>query len=122
VAGSGKGKPHRVECDVHKGPCSATLAGTEVTLDVAPKPVKAMKDLTFTVTFTDGKAVANPYIDLGMVGMNMGRNRVVLEPTGESVFRGYGVIVRCPSGRRTWRAELIVPERGSVEFIFDVIY
>ena len=93
-----------------------------MSLDIEPKPVKAMQDLTFTVTFTNEKPVAAPYIDLGMPGMNMGRNRVILKPAGELIYRGEGVIVRCPSGRRTWKAKVTVPDAGSVEFVFDVIY
>jgi hypothetical protein len=114
--------PERVECDVHAGPCRTHISGTRVSLDIEPKPVKAMHDLTFTVTFAGEKPVAAPYIDLGMPGMNMGRNRVILKPAGELVYRGEGVIVRCPSGRRTWKAKVTVPEVGSVEFVFDVIY
>ena len=115
-------EPDRVECDVHSGPCRAHMSETRVSMDIEPKPVKAMQDLTFTVTFTGEKPGAAPYIDLGMPGMNMGRNRVILKPAGELNYRGEGVIVRCPSGRRTWKAKVTVPEMGSVEFVFDVIY
>lgn len=122
TASSTESKPVRIDCDVHAGPCSANISGTKVSLEIDPKPVKAMKDLTFTVTFEGEKPVTNPYIDLGMPGMNMGRNRVILKPAGELVYRGEGVIVRCPSGRRTWKAKVTVPEVGVVEFVFDVIY
>ena len=115
-------EPNRVECDVHAGPCTADMSATRVSMDIEPKPVKAMQDLTFTVTFTGEKPVAAPYIDLSMPGMNMGRNRVILKPAGELIYRGEGVIVRCPSGRRTWKAKVTVPDVGSVEFVFDVIY
>ena len=119
---SGESEPDRVDCDVHTGPCRGHMSKTKVSLDIEPKPVKAMHDLTFTVTFAGEKPVAAPYIDLGMPGMNMGRNRVILKPAGELIYRGEGVIVRCPSGRRTWKAKVTVPEVGSVEFVFDVIY
>ncbi len=122
TASSGKGRLNPVACDVHAGPCSTILSGTKVSLDIRPKPVKAMQDLTFTVTLAGEKTVADPYVDLGMPGMNMGRNRVILKPVGESVFQGNGVIVRCPSGRRLWKARITISEIGSVEFIFDVIY
>lgn len=118
----GKSKPHWVQCDVHAGPCNAALKGAKVSLDIKPKPVKAMEDLIFTLTFVGQNPQAAPYIDLGMPGMNMGRNRVTLKPAGESVFQGKGVIVRCPSGRRTWKATVTAPDMGSVEFVFDVIY
>ena len=117
-----KSESPRIECDVHAGPCKADMSATRVSMDIEPKPVKAMQDLTFTVTFTGEKPVAAPYIDLGMPGMNMGRNRVILKPAGELIYRGEGVIVRCPSGRRTWKAKVTIPGAGSVEFVFDVIY
>ena len=122
TASSTESKPVRIDCDVHAGPCSANISGAKVSLEIEPKPVEAMKDLIFTVTFVGEKPVTNPYIDLGMPGMNMGRNRVILKPAGESLYRGEGVIVRCPSGRRTWKATLTVPEMGVAEFIFDVVY
>lgn len=119
---SGKSESPKVECDVHAGACRAHISGTKVSMDIEPKPVKAMHDLTFTVTFAGEKPAVAPYIDLGMPGMNMGRNRIILKPAGELIYQGEGVIVRCPSGRRTWKAKVTVPEMGSVEFVFDVIY
>lgn len=115
-------EPERVDCDIHTGPCSASLEDLRVTLEVNPKPVRAMEDLTFTVRVAGEKFVGDPYIDLGMPSMNMGRNRVSLKKTGKSVYEGKGVIVRCPSGRRTWKARVTVPHAGSVEFVFDVVY
>jgi len=94
AASSAESEPDRVDCDVHAGPCRATLKTTQLSLDVEPKPVKAMQDLTFIITFSGPRPQAAPYIDLTMPGMNMGRNRVILELTGESVFQGKGVIVR----------------------------
>lgn len=112
-----------VNCDIQKGLCVQTVAGTKVTLDVFPKPVKAMRDLTFRVTVADfGKLSQSPYIDLNMPAMDMGANQVLLEDLGKGVFEGRGVIVRCRSGRRTWRARVALPELGRADFIFDVIY
>jgi len=94
AASSGESKPDGVDCDIHAGPCIARLKDVQISLDVEPKPVKAMEDLTFTVRFAGGKFVVDPYIDLGMPGMNMGRNRVALKRVGESLYQGRGVIVR----------------------------
>ena len=109
-------------CDIHKGPCSKELAGLTVTLDILPRPVRAMKDLTFRVFLSGEKKIGIPSIDLGMPGMNMGPNRVNLKRVKNNVFEGQGIIVRCPSGRRTWKATVTLPEAGQVEFVFDVIY
>jgi len=94
TASGAERRPEGVDCEVNAGPCSGSLNGIQVTLDVEPKPVKAMENLTFTVRLAGKKFVGYPYIDLGMPGMNMGRNRVFLKPIGESVYQGKGVIVR----------------------------
>lgn len=117
-----QGDPSAVDCDIQTGPCTKNLADGTVTLDITPKPVRAMQDLTFTVTFSGLKPAADPFIDLGMPGMTMGPNRVVLKRAGENAYRGTGVIVRCTSGLRTWKATVTVPDKGPAEFVFDVVY
>jgi hypothetical protein len=111
-----------VDCAIQSGPCTKRFAGGTLTLDITPRPVRAMRDLTFTVTFSGVKPAHDPFIELGMPGMIMGPNRVVLKQAGDDTYQGTGVIVRCPSGRRTWKATVTIPDKGSAEFIFDVIY
>jgi hypothetical protein len=121
IAG-GPSSENSVNCDMQQGPCTKHLGDIILTLDILPKPVMAMKDLTFTLTVSGKNLSAKPFIDLGMPGMNMGPNRVELRRVKDNVFEGQGVIVRCPSGRRTWRATVTLPQTGKVEFVFDVIY
>ena len=113
---------HPVNCDIQEGPCTLDLLGHKVTLDILPKPVKAMKDLTFRVAIAGERPSLPPYIDRGMQEMKMGPNRVVLKGVGEGIYEGVGVIVRCSSGRRTWKATVTFPDLGEVKFIFDVLY
>jgi hypothetical protein len=118
-----KEEPPGKKCDVHETSCTKTLPDCTVTLDIDPKPVKAMTDLKFTVILSGKKPSANPCIDLGMPGMKMGPNHVKLkEAAAENNYVGTGIIVRCPSGRRTWKASVTVPDVGTAEFVFDVIY
>ena len=111
-----------VNCNIQKAPCTLVLSGREVTLDIQPKPVRAMKDLTFRVTITGEQLSSLPHIDLGMPGMKMGPNRVVLKEAASGIYKGVGVIVRCPSGRKTWSATVTFPGLGEATFIFEVIY
>lgn len=114
--------PHDAHCDIHKEPCRMEIGDCIVTLDIAPKPVKAMEELAFTVTVGQSCSEEVPLIDLSMPGMVMGENKVILKKTDEGTFQGTGVIVRCPSGKRTWKATVIIPGKGSAEYIFDAIY
>jgi hypothetical protein len=109
-------------CNIQEGSCTQDLSDRKITLDIHPKPVKAMKELTFRITITGRKLSSNPYIDLGMPGMKMGPNRVHLKRVDKRVYEGAGIIVRCSSGRRTWRAMVTLPDFGEAMFIFDVIY
>jgi hypothetical protein len=117
-----QGAPSAVDCAIQSGSCTKNLADGTVTLDITPRPVRAMHDLRFTVTFSGVKPAHDPFIDLGMPGMIMGPNRVVLKRAGDNSYQGTGVIVRCPSGRRTWKATVTVPDKGTAEFVFDVLY
>jgi hypothetical protein len=124
--GASAGDKYRdlINCDFHQSACTQNLAGSTVTLTVTPQPVKAMQDLIFQVAITGQLPPSSklPYIDLGMPGMNMGPNRVQLKSTGNTTYEGSGVIVRCPSGRRTWQATVTIPDVGQTDFIFDVVY
>jgi hypothetical protein len=111
-----------INCDAHKGLCSQSSGDLTVSLEITPRPVTAMQDLVFKVTIEGATPPKDPHIDLGMPAMKMGPNQVALKPTGPGIYEGTGVIVRCPSGKRTWFANIVVPESGEVKFIFDVIY
>ena len=113
-----------INCDLHDGACVQRIDATDITLEVTPRPVRAMTDLVFKVTISgNGKELsAPPHIDLNMPKMNMGKNLVKMTTTGPSVYQGKGVIVRCASGHRVWRATVTVPDLGQADFIFDVIY
>ena len=118
------GKGHSpINCSIQDGPCVREMAGHKVTLEVLPRPVIAMQDLIFKVTI-DGDITLSkpPFIELNMPAMNMGRNRVSLKLNDKDVYQGSGVIVRCKSGHRTWRATVNFPGIGKADFIFDVIY
>lgn len=111
-----------INCLAHDGKCSLSLGKETVTLEIMPRPVTAMQDLTFTVTLSGKLPEQAPYLDLGMPAMKMGPNRVQLKTAGDGIYKGKGVIVRCKSGRRTWFANVVVPGAGEAKFVFDVVY
>ena len=112
----------KVDCDIQSGGCQKQINARAVHLEILPKPVKAMKDLTFQVKISGDSLLKAPFIDLGMPGMKMGPNRVILKKKDATTYEGQGVIVRCKSGRTIWQATVVLPEIGNVVFTFDVIY
>jgi hypothetical protein len=122
IAAASQEKDTAANCDIQAGACIQQLGKGEVTLEVLPRPVTAMTDLTFRVRLEGLNPGGQPGIDLGMPGMNMGPNHVTLEKTPEGDYTGTGVIVRCPSGRTLWQADVTIPGAGTAAFIFDVVY
>jgi hypothetical protein len=122
ISPSASASDAEINCDAHNGACSQPLGDRTVSLEIEPRPVKAMQDLVFKVSISGDPATKSPYIDLGMPVMKMGPNRVLLKPAGPGHYEGKGVIVRCKSGRRTWFTNIIIPDSGEVKFVFDVIY
>jgi hypothetical protein len=115
----------RPDCAINDGPCTRTVDALTVTLDIAPRPVRAMQDLTFELQIKRGGRTvrdAEVEIDLTMPGMNMGENRVRLRHEGDGSFRGRGVIIRCPSGQALWKASAVIAEgerTTRADFRFD---
>lgn len=111
-----------INCDIQNQPCTQSISGGSVTFDIGTKPVKAMTDLTFEVKVDGLKPAKPPVINLKMPGMKMGPNQVDMKMTANGVYKGTGIIVRCPSGKTIWQAVVNLPGIGNVDFIFDVIY
>jgi nitrogen fixation protein FixH len=92
-------------------------AGTQrVILSLDPWPPRAMEEIAFDVSLPGYEGDAPPRVELSMPGMEMGRNRVPLSRSGDGHFRGTGLFVRCPSGKRDWVAAVSVPGRGKAVF------
>ena len=116
-----------IDCDIQEGSCIRNLDNnTSIEFDIQPKPVAAMTDLTFHVTIKqNGKPVENAslLLDLSMPGMFMGKNQPMMKHTKNGVYEGHGVIVRCMSGRKTWKADVSATasdHKTSAAFIFEV--
>ena len=102
------------------GVLRGAIGGQEILLSITPWPPISMREVDFTVSFPETSGDAPPYVDLSMAGMEMGRNRVDLSRGEDGRYRGTGVLVRCPSGRRDWEATVTAPGAGKAVFRFAV--
>jgi hypothetical protein len=108
-------------CDLGAGPCTRALADLELTLELSPRPLRAMSALAVQGRLSragapvDGAEVA---LSLAMPGMRMGENVSRLTGAGGGRYQGKAVLVRCPSGRRDWVVTAAV-RRGGEEHRAD---
>ena len=80
-------------CDLGRGACARAVAGATVVLDISPRPIRAMTEVTFTVDARRGPLpVSDHVVDvaLSMPGMYMGENRVRLASLGGGRYQGRG--------------------------------
>lgn len=110
------------DCDIDKGACSRMLGNAMVIFDIQPKPVKAMRELNVDVLLKGMNGHEMLRLNFDMPGMYMGKNEVILKRVADGKYTGKGVIPRCPSGKRLWRATVEIPDTGKAEFIFNVNY
>lgn len=111
-----------VDCDLARGPCRRALpGGSEAVLDVGPRPPRAMVELDWVA---EAPGADSGQLSFTMPGMFMGDTRVALRRGPDGKLRGKGLLVRCPSGGRTWSAALATGPGTSAaplaRFTFDL--
>jgi hypothetical protein len=114
-------------CDVSRGACTAAAGDVAVTLDLAPRPLRPLRELEAAVSLSRGGVPlegAEVSLALSMPGMYMGENETALRPAGGGRHAGRIVLVRCTTGRRDWAAEVVARLPGGGEararFAFEV--
>lgn len=114
----------RPACDLDAGPCTTRLGeGGEVTLDVGPRPIRAMQELAIRVQVREATSTSTAAstttptptvtVSFSMPGMTMGENRSRLISTGPATYEGKAVLVGCGSGRRDWAADVELAAPGA---------
>jgi len=106
-------------CRLSDGPCTRALPGApalEVTLELGPRPLRAMAELAAVATVGSAGAPfegAAVRVSLSMPGMTMGENVTALSRVAPGRYQGRVTVVRCLSGGRDWEAEVSVAAPGS---------
>ncbi len=104
-------------CDLRAGPCESALPGDGwVSLEISPSSIPTVQPLQLQVRVQGPvPAVSRVAVDFTGVDMNMGFNRAELQPQGEGVFAGKGMLPVCVRERMQWQARVLMEtERGLV--------
>lgn len=101
-------------CRLRQGPCTVTFAeGGSVTLAIVPQGIPVVAPLAIRVDLA-GLQALGVEVDFAGVDMNMGFNRVTLEPEGEGRYQGKGMLPVCVRDRMTWEAKVLVQTRAGL--------
>ena len=108
------------ESNIHGGPCTISAGNHSITLNIEPKPVKAMQELTFNLRITPCDKLPDKLIlDLSMPGMQMGKNQITLVKKSSCLYDGKGIIVRCMSRQTLWQVTILSDELNNPTFTFN---
>ncbi|MEJ2612292.1 MAG: hypothetical protein P8179_20060 [Candidatus Thiodiazotropha sp.] len=111
---SAKVDPH---CDLRAGPCVSDLGqGIRVSFGIKPKEIPLLKPIKLHVSIV-GLQVDKVQVDFSGVDMNMGFNRVTLNPLREGVFQGDGMIPVCVRDAMEWEANVLISTHEHGSFI-----
>ncbi|MEJ2621529.1 MAG: hypothetical protein P8163_15070 [Candidatus Thiodiazotropha sp.] len=95
-------------CDLRAGPCRSSINDqVEVEFSIEPKGIPLVKPLKLNVDVS-GTDVDRVEVDFAGVDMNMGYNRVALQPVSEGRFEGQGMIPVCVRDSMEWEAKVLV--------------
>ncbi len=109
------------ESNIHQEPSTIMAGNHSITLNIEPKPVKAMQELSFSLKVTPcDKLPDKLLLDLSMSGMEMGKNRVTLVKKSACFYEGKGIIVRCMSRRTLWQLTILSDKLKNPVFTFHV--
>jgi hypothetical protein len=96
------------DCRLRQGPCTANFAeGGTVTLAIEPQGIPVVAPLSIRVDLA-GLQALGVELDFAGADMNMGYNRVALEPMGDGRYQGKGMLPVCVRDRMTWEAKVLV--------------
>lgn len=109
-------------CDLHRQSCRVTLpGGSVIVLSITPHPIPVVKPLQVNATLS-GLAADKVELDFSGADMNMGYNRVTLQPSQPGRYAGQAMLPVCVTGRMEWVATLMVAsgrEHIAIPFHFD---
>ena len=99
-------------CDLGLAACTHALpGGGRLAIDIEPRPVPLMEKVRFVVRVVNAGVVPE-YLELSGLNMEMGLNRVTLEPAGDGRWEGETIIPICSQRRMHWRASLVLRQNG----------
>jgi hypothetical protein len=97
-------------CDLTSSACEVRFAdGGTVRLDILPRGIPVVEPLRVEVELTGLPVPERIELDFAGVDMDMGYNRVTLDPAPEpGVYAGNGMLPVCVRERMTWEARVLL--------------
>lgn len=111
-------------CDLRHGDCTAILpGGGKVRFGIEPRSIPVLQPLALAAR-VEGLEPRSVAVDFAGTDMNMGYNRVALEPIGGGAWKGQATLPICVRSRMNWEARVLLQTDAGImaaPFRFDTI-
>ncbi|MEJ2405420.1 MAG: hypothetical protein P8171_14185 [Candidatus Thiodiazotropha sp.] len=97
------------QCDLRSAPCTSQLPdGSRVTFSIQPRTIPVLKPLQFEVRI-EGLDADRVEVDFAGTDMNMGFNRVTLDPAAQpGTYTHGGMLPVCVRDVMEWEARVLI--------------
>lgn len=101
------------QCNLHVSSCSINIPEKgEISLDIEPKNIPLMKELTFKVHLQNDISKDNLDLNIYATNMNMGYHTFKLKKISEKTYEAKVILPTCILGNMIWRAEVVIYNIG----------
>ena len=111
------------DCDLRQGGCNIEMAGQVLQFVIDPADVQILQPLTIALNLPENadNLLEKVSVEFEGINMDMGYNRVWLEPLDKNVFQGQGMLPACTAETMYWRIHLLVQgASGVTDFQFKL--
>ena len=109
--------PADPRCDLRAGPCVSRLDDrASVSLSIEPREIPLVKPLQLRVELNEILATGVE-VDFSGVDMDMGFNRIRLEPAGQGVYTAQGILPVCVRDAMEWEAKVLISTEAGLKSV-----
>jgi hypothetical protein len=98
------------DCDLRTGRCEVTVDGQSYQLVIEPRDIRVLQPLMISLLLPENPALMPDRVSVEFEGVNMdmGYNRVFLDPAEPGVLRGQGMLPACTAQTMIWKIHLLI--------------
>lgn len=105
-------------CDLHKSACSIEVDNKEFILEVFPKEIPLMKNITFKLK-TNESDFDEKTINIYATNMFMGYFHLKFNKVSNGLYEAIGTLPTCPVGDMKWNADIVLKNSKGARFQFQ---